>query len=35
MQWIDEDEIRAYIEWISAILQQLKDEEREKMLYEN
>ena len=35
MQWIDEDEIRAYIVWFSAIIQQLKDEEREKMLNEN
>lgn len=35
MRWIDEDYIREYIEWFSAILQQLKDEEREKMLYES
>lgn len=35
MQWIDEYYIRTYIEWISAIIQQLKDEEREEMLSEN
>lgn len=35
MQWIDEDYIRAYIVWFSAILQQLKEEEREEMLSEN
>lgn len=33
--WLNEDEIRAYIIWFSAILQQLKDEEREKVLYED
>lgn len=33
--WVNEDYIRAYIVWISAIIQQLKDEEREEMLSEN
>lgn len=33
--WVNEDEIRAYIEWYSAIIKQLNDEEREEKLDEN
>lgn len=33
--WIDQDYISSYIVWFSAILQRLKDEEKEEMLSEN
>lgn len=32
---LNEDYIRSYIVWFNAILQRLKDEEREEMLSEN